>query len=94
MLSAESAFSVELCEFIFQYNLSQVILSLTHNRGNILDLVIANNDKLISDTVIHSKDMIPIKSDHHPVTFKVTLLSTGHRVAHKPIHILEGITTA
>ena len=91
MLSAESGFSVELCEFIFQYNLSQVILSLTHNRGNILDLVIANNDKLISDTVNHSKDMIP---DHHPVTFKVTLLSTDHKVAHKPIHILEGITMA
>ena len=33
--------------------------------------------------------MIPIKSDHYPVTFKVTLLSTDHRVAHNPIHILD-----
>ena len=62
MLPAESSFYVELCEFIFQYNLSQVILSLTHNRGNILDLVIANSNELISDIVIHSKDMIPDQS--------------------------------
>ena len=47
-------------EFIFQYNLSQVILSPTHNHGNIyiLDLVIGSNDEVISDIVIHSKDMI------------------------------------
>ena len=55
----------------------------------ILDLVIGGNDEVISDIVIHSKDMIPIKSDHYPVTFKVTLLSTDHRVAHNPIHILD-----
>ena len=34
-LSAESGFSTEICEFIFQYNLLQVIMSPTHNRNNI-----------------------------------------------------------
>ena len=89
-LSAESGFSTEICEFIFQYNLSQVIImSPTHNRGNILDLVIVSNDKMISNILIHSESTIPIKSDHFPVTFKLMLLSTNHNVAHKPIHILD-----
>ena len=58
-----------ICAFIFQLNLSQVFLSPTHNRGNIIDLVIVSNDEIISDILIHSEDMIPIRSDHYPVTF-------------------------
>ena len=64
-----------ICAFIFQYNryLSQVFLSPTHNRGNIFDLVIVSNDEIISDILIHSEFMIPIKSDHYPVTFMKVL---------------------
>ena len=64
-------------------------MSPTHNRGNILNLVIVSNDEIISDILIHSESTIPIKSDHFPVTFKLMLLSTNHNVAHKPIHILD-----
>ena len=88
-LSVESGFSTEICEFIFQYNLSPVIMSPTHNCGNILDLVIVSNNEIISDILIHSESTIAIKSYHFPVTFKLMLLSTNHNTAHKPIHILD-----
>ena len=64
-------------------------MSPTHNHGNILDLVIVSNDEIMSDILIRSESTIPIKSDHYPVTFKLTQLSTNHNVGHKPIHILD-----
>ena len=64
-------------------------MSPTHNRDNILDLVIVSNDKIISDILIHSESTIMIKSDHFPVTFKLMQLSTNHNLAHKLIHILN-----
>ena len=38
-LSADSGFSIQLCDLIFQYHLTQVNMSSTHEHGNILDLL-------------------------------------------------------
>ena len=69
-LSADSGFSIHLCNLIFQYNLTQVITSSTHKHGNILDLVITNNEEIISDIPIHSKNDLLIKSDYYPLSCK------------------------
>ena len=77
-LSADSGFSIQLCDLIFQYNLTQVITSSTHEHSNILDLVITNNEEIISDISIHSKNELLIKSDHYPVFCKLTFSASGN----------------
>ena len=37
-----SHYSTSLCDFVFEYNLSQVIQIPTHTGGNILDIVLTN----------------------------------------------------
>ena len=48
-LTSHSPFSDLLCDFIFQYNLTQLLLNSTHSKGNILDLLITNSDHRISN---------------------------------------------
>ena len=48
-LTSHSPFSDLLCDFIFQYNLTQLLLNSTHCKGNILDLLITNSDHWISN---------------------------------------------
>ena len=48
-LTADSNFSIQLCNLIFQYNYSLVVTSLTHEHGNLLDFVITKNGDIISD---------------------------------------------
>jgi len=43
-LSADSHFSVKLCYVIFQYNFIQFVEYSTCIHGNILDLIITNNN--------------------------------------------------
>ena len=73
-LTAEYNFSLQLCNLIFQYNYSQVITSPSHKHGNLLHLIITNNDDIISDVQVHSEDTLTIKSDHYPVNLKLESL--------------------
>ena len=51
MLAQE--FSSNLCDLIFEYNLTQHIEHATHVQGHTLDLTIANIDDNIATPVIH-----------------------------------------
>ena len=58
-------------ELIVHLNLCQLIISSTHNAGNILDLILTNNDQLVHDIVIRHVLPSGLSSDHFIVTFKV-----------------------
>ena len=86
-LTADSNFSIQLCNLIFQYNYSQVVTSPTHEHGNLLDLVITNNDDIISDVQVHSEGTF-IKSDYYLVSFKLKSI-LNHKPDSCPITILD-----
>ena len=46
-------FSDSLCDFIFEFNLTQLILTSMHSKGNILDLLFIDIDHLISNLRTH-----------------------------------------
>ena len=52
-LSASSEFSSNLCDLIFEYNLTHIVEDPTHVQGHILDLIITNIEDNISILVIH-----------------------------------------
>ena len=54
-----------------QLNFIQLIDEPTHIHGNILDLVLTNNIDIIHDLSVHSKQPLPISSDHFIITFKI-----------------------
>ena len=62
-LTASSDASKSLCDLIFQFNL----LHPTHNKGNILDLIIAE-EEVVSDIAVGT---VNLQSDHFSVTFKL-----------------------
>ena len=69
-LSADSIFSSKLCELAFDKNLTQLISSPTHMRGNILDLVLTNlEEKLIYDVKVEEVNKY---SDHFLVYFTIS----------------------
>ena len=49
-LCGNSLYSTSLCDFVFDYNLSQVIQIPTHTGGNILDIVLT--ERIIHNNVI------------------------------------------
>lgn len=72
-LTGDNPTSSLFCNLIFDTNLTQLVTSPTHLKGNILDLVLTNNDHLIEDTTV-SQVMEPfpgLKSDHMPITFNI-----------------------
>ena len=48
--------SNKFCDLLFQFNLSQLINEPTHYQGNILDLVITNDEDNIHDLTVHPCD--------------------------------------
>ena len=75
LLNDESRQSTNFCELIVHLNLCQLITSSTHNAGNILDLILTNNDQLVHDIVIHYALPSSLSSDHFIITFKVLVSS-------------------
>ena len=75
LLSGESRQSTNFCELIVHLNLCQLITSSTHNAGNILDLILTNNDQLVYDIVIRHVLPSGLSSDHFIITFKVLVSS-------------------
>ena len=53
ILNGESQHSSNFCGLICDLNLCQLINSSTHKAGNILDLVLTNNDQLVCDIKVH-----------------------------------------
>ncbi|XP_019854575.1 PREDICTED: uncharacterized protein LOC109583601 [Amphimedon queenslandica] len=69
-LSASSPFSLSLCDFIFSHNLNQLVLRPTHVRGNILDLVLTNQNNRI-DTIQVDDSVCSAHSDHSLILFSI-----------------------
>ena len=68
--SGDSFFSTQLCELIYDNNLSQHASSLIHVKGSILDLVISNLEEKLTNMRVNEANPIP---DHHMVHFEVTI---------------------
>ena len=58
-LTGTSTASNSFCDLLFELNLSQLVKEPTHCKGNILDLVITN-DNLITDLSIAAPDLLLI----------------------------------
>ena len=69
-LCGNSAVTDVFCDICFEYNLLQLITRSTHIHGNILDLVLTNNEDLIDSISICFNDNVQISSDHFPITFE------------------------
>lgn len=67
------------CDLISELNLSQLVLSTTHKAGNILDLVLINNDEIIHDVTIHIGLPNGLSSDHFLIKFRI-LIAMDHHV--------------
>jgi len=66
-------FSSNLCDLIFEYNLTQIVEDPTHVQGHILDLIFTNIEDNISIPEIHSENNPLLSSDHYAVTFNLRL---------------------
>ena len=73
LLSGESKNSTNFCELVSDLNFCQLAASSTHKAGNILDLIITNNDQLVHDIVIHPVLPTGLSSDHFVITFRFLL---------------------
>jgi len=84
-LSGSSSESNKFCDLLFQLNLTQLVDKPTHNLGNILDLIITNNEDIIYDLIIHPQNYKPISTDHFLISFLPSwyLLNTPLPVPHK-----------
>ena len=82
-LTGTSPFSISFCDFVYEMNLSQLVMDSTHVKGNILDLVLTNAENFIYDLFI--ADSLPlIPSDHCTVSFKIKYaLPPSQRTSHK-----------
>ena len=82
-LTGTSTFSNSFCDFMYEMNLTQLVMDSTHVKGNILDLVITNTENLISDISIADSHSL-ISSDHHRVSFKINyILPPSRGTSHK-----------
>ena len=69
--SGSSPKANKFCDLLFQLNLSQLINEPTHNQGNILDLVITNNEDIVYNLFVHPQHYQPISLDHFVVSFSI-----------------------
>jgi len=69
-----SGSSSKFCDLLFQLNLTQLVDKPTHNLGNILDLIITNNE-VIYDLIINPQNYKPISTDHFLISFTILVPS-------------------
>ena len=81
-LSGNSLLSNIFCDFVFEYNLSQLIKCPTHVKGNMLDLLLTNNENLVSQLTVNSTPALQL-SDHYNICFHIAKYSLTPR--RKPI---------
>ena len=72
---------------MFQNNLSQIIHTPTHLKGNILDLVLTNSDELISNVEV-TPPHHNLSCDHYIISFQL-LLPKSVFFREKPRYILD-----
>ena len=70
--------SSDFCDLMFDLNLCQSVLSATHKAGNILDLILTNNDDLIHDVSIHADLPNGLSSNHFIIKFHIPLATDHH----------------
>ncbi|PFX11632.1 hypothetical protein AWC38_SpisGene24556 [Stylophora pistillata] len=92
--------TVEFCNVLDDFFLLQKNLHVTRNtsnpgsHGNILDLVLTNDELLVDDILVHSN---AFDSDHHPLTFELHVKKTRPRNAQHVVNpnlLFEVTTTA
>ena len=71
-LTGTSLSSKSFCDFVFQNNLSQLIHTHTHLKGNILDIVLTNSDELISNVEV-TPPCHSLSSDHYIIYSTVVI---------------------
>ncbi len=70
-LSGPCSFSQQMCEFVFDFNLSQHVESPTHVKGKILDIVLTNLSELVSSCSVSTAH--PLPTDHSLVSLNISL---------------------
>ena len=75
ILYGNSAAAELFCDMCFEFNLSQLVSCPTHTHGNILDLLLTNNEDLISTICVSPIDNPLISSDHYTITFELLHVS-------------------
>ena len=82
---------MEFCNILDDFFLLQNNLHVTRDtsnpgsHGNILDLVLTNDEFLVDDVVVHRN---AFDSDHHPLTFKLHVKKTSPRMLNVKFIIL------
>ena len=84
-LTSSSGVSAQFCDLLTDLNLSQLIFTHTHIKGNILDLLITNNPNCIDNVIVHEHNMLPF---HLLVTFctKPSIKFQSHYNSTEPIY--------
>ena len=71
-LSSTSQLSNVFCDLVFNLNLAQLNVKPTHIHGNILDLILTNNEEIILNITVHPQEAFLLCSDHYPITSDVS----------------------
>ena len=69
LLDSSSLLSSSLCDLVFEFQLSQLVDTPTHSKGNILDLILTNSEHLINDISVGTSPFS--NSDHLPISFLI-----------------------
>ena len=77
-LTSPTVMSIAFFDLVFELNFSQVVLQPTHCHGNILDLVLTNNNELIPPLVIQSQPPLPVNTDHFIISFDILLTKSSN----------------
>jgi len=64
-------FLSKIYDLLFQLNLSQLVNEPTHNQGNILGLIITNNEDIVYNLSVHPQHYQSISSDHFVISFNI-----------------------
>ena len=72
-LCGNSRVDETFCNVCFEFNLFQLISCSTHIHGSILDLILTNNEDLVSSISVHPTDNLPITSDHYIINLELSL---------------------
>ena len=76
-----------LCDFVFDFGLTQLIETPTHRKANVLDLILTNSNDCLSNLSI-SQNLFPL-SDHFTVTLSLQLQSHSPKPAYQPKQFLN-----
>ena len=75
-LSGSSFLSNLFCDFVFDTNLTQLISGPTHVKGNTLDILLTNNECLVTQvSVLNSPSFL--LSDHYQICFHIDNYSSS-----------------